>query len=145
MEHWQWGRELVLWVSLAVNAVLFFLLFFKSAINEIVREWWIRRHRREEENRRYLHELRRHLVAYPSHHFFLMIQAVLAGKARTDRELEKISKSMESGGHRLTEAARLFEIKLLDHIIIGRRTYYSFMDNGKIGPAFRKKKRYHAP
>ena len=104
MQHWPWVRELVFWGSLALNAVLFVFFFFKSAINEIAREWWIGRRQRKEEEQNRLYELRRHLVAYPSHHFSLMIQAVLSSRVQTDLELGQILKAVESAGRRLTEA-----------------------------------------
>ena len=34
--------------------------------------------------------------------------------------------------NRIIEAARLFDIKVLDHIIITNESYYSFTDNGNI-------------
>lgn len=33
---------------------------------------------------------------------------------------------------KLTDAARLFDIQLLDHIIVANNTYYSFADEGKL-------------
>ncbi len=33
---------------------------------------------------------------------------------------------------KIKEAANYFEIKLLDHVIIGEKTYYSFADNGEL-------------
>ena len=104
MKHWQWGRELIFWGSVVLNAVLAVLLFFKSAINEIVRDWWTGRRQHREQEQERLHELRRHLVIYPSYHFSLMIQMILSNKIQSDHELQQILRAVESVGRRLSEA-----------------------------------------
>jgi DNA repair protein RadC len=42
------------------------------------------------------------------------------------------SKADESLTKKIQEAAMLFEIKVLDHIIVSNEGYYSFADEGKI-------------
>src|SRR5690606_7200045 len=36
--------------------------------------------------------------------------------------------------HRLVQAGEILGIRVLDHIIIGRDSYYSFADEGQLGP-----------
>ena len=48
-----------------------------------------------------------------------------SGKLRASLEDDKLTK-------RLVEAAKLFDIKVLDHIIIGAGGYYSYNDEGKL-------------
>lgn len=55
--------------SLILNVILFLLIFFRSTLNEIVKEWWVRQREKKERRRVLLKKLYSHLEVFPNYYF----------------------------------------------------------------------------
>ena len=81
-----------LFVSIALNAFFLLLLFFKSALNRIVEEWWLDRKKRKREQHERLVELRSDLskirFTYPKMLFFYAL-------AKTDKDVASKEKDIQ--------------------------------------------------
>ena len=95
MESSGWLRELIFYGSLILNLVLLVALFFRTAINEVVRDWWRERRQRKEEEKSLLHELHYHLNLYPAIHFSIMTQLSMMSMVRTAEEVRQIKSTYE--------------------------------------------------
>lgn len=62
-----------LWLSLAGNVVLIILLFFKSALNDILREAVARRSKDRDRLRELLVELHSHMEEFPKNYFMVLV------------------------------------------------------------------------
>ena len=60
-------------ISIIINIILVPLIFFKSAINEILKEWWLDRRRKKEEAIKRLVEFKTKFTLYNSHNGMLMV------------------------------------------------------------------------
>jgi hypothetical protein len=68
---WAVAKDYVLYASLCLNALSAILLFFRSAINEAIRDWLGRRVQRRREAEDRLHQLHGYLALYPNYLFNL--------------------------------------------------------------------------
>jgi len=87
--------ELIFILSIILNLVLGFAFYFRSAINEIVRDWWKERGKRKKEKKSLLHELNNHLNLYPGSHFMIMTHLAMEIMAKTQEEVRQIKSSIE--------------------------------------------------
>jgi len=92
-------KNLVLIISLILNLILAPILFFKSALNEIVKEWWKEKRKRKIESRNHLVELRKRLIRIQNwSHLMLINQASIKyitdpiAKAKLTTSHEEIKK-----------------------------------------------------
>ena len=90
--------ELIFVLSLILNVVLGFAFFFRSTINDVIRDWWRERRQRKEEQKVLLHELHYYVNVYPTSHFCLMTQLSMMNLARTPQEVRQIESSNEKVG-----------------------------------------------
>ena len=74
--------------SLLLNVLLLFVIFFRTALNEILVKWWTRRQERKSESRKYLMELHRVMDTFVDDYFMsLVIIASGDGGGPTAREV----------------------------------------------------------
>ena len=116
--------ELIFILSIILNLVLGFAFYFRSAINEIVRDWWKERGKRKKEKKSLLHELHYHLNLYPGCHFIVMTHLAMESMARTTEEVRQIKSSYEKTG-KMMEKFVVFsnanELRFSDDIRAGLR------------------------
>ena len=92
---------LILYGSLALNFVLGLALYFRTAINEVVRDWWTRRRSRRQEQEDRLHELHGYLLCYPNYHFIAMTRYFITQRVQTDAEVQEHLRAMQELGEKM--------------------------------------------
>ncbi len=95
MESSGWSRDLILYGSLILNFALAVALFFRTALNKVVQDWWKERRKRRTEKQDRLHQLYKHLGSYSACHFSLMAQLILLQSARTSEEVQRMERKLE--------------------------------------------------
>jgi len=95
MESSGWSRDLILYGSLILNFALAVALFFRTALNKVVQDWWTERRKRRTEEQNRLHQLHKHLESYSACHFSLMAQLILLQSARTSEEVQRMERKLE--------------------------------------------------
>lgn len=71
-------------ISLIINCILACFLFFKSALNEILKEWWLQRQSAKKDKRERLSNIRLSLLKLQAAFPFLLLDIVIV---KTDPEL----------------------------------------------------------
>ncbi len=87
--------ELIFYGSLLMNFVLVVALFFRTALNKVVRDWWTERRQRRTEEQDRLHQLHKHLGSYSACHFSLIAQLTLLQASRTTEEVRRWERKLE--------------------------------------------------
>jgi len=91
------------YASVILNIALLVALFFRTALNDVVRDWWEERRRRHKEEADLLHKLHHHLSLYPTYHFSTMVSLFIMSTARTPEEVSRIKRGMEKTGNVLQQ------------------------------------------
>ena len=87
--------ELIFYGSLLMNFVLVVALFFRTALNKVVRDWWTERRQRRTEEQDRLHQLHKHLGSYSACHFSLIAQLIMLQASRTTEEVRRWERKLE--------------------------------------------------
>ncbi len=95
--------ELIFLLSVILNVVLGFAFFFRSAINDTVRDWWTGRRSRQKEQEDRLHELRGHLLPYPTYHFVMMMRYFIAERVQDDAEVQEHLRAVQEAGNKMQQ------------------------------------------
>jgi len=82
--------DVILILSIILNVVLGFAFYFRSTINDVVRDWWKKRLKHKEEEKSLLHELHYQLSLYPEWHSRLMMQVMFMSVAKTPEAVRTI-------------------------------------------------------
>ena len=77
-------------ISLIVNLVLLLLVFFKSALNEIVKEWWLYKRKAKREKREKLIALRSYILEI-GHLSNMVLFGLASLKVVTDEETKQFN------------------------------------------------------
>jgi len=135
MESWGSIWKLLLYGSIFLNIVFVLLVFFQTALNEIVRDLWRERRRRAEEEKDRLNELYRHLSSYPGYHFSLMMRLLIAERLQSDAELQEHLGAVRDIGDRIEQMQAFFaanELRFPDEIRHGLRDLRTASNAGGI-------------
>ncbi len=102
----------VLWASVALNFVLALILFFRTALNEILLDWYKRSRQRRDRLRTLLLELRKHMSSFAQDYFLVLVGAGLelmggemapAGRKYREEAGERLKEANDFLDHRLPE------------------------------------------
>ena len=122
-------------LSVILNVVLGFAFFFRSAINDVVRDWWKERRQKRKEEQSRLYELNQHLTTYPVQHLCLTLQIMLIKEAQTTTEVQMVQESVESGEASLKQVLDFItanEVRFSDDIRAGLKELREASDIGDV-------------
>lgn len=78
------------WLSLAANGILAALLFFKSALNDVLTKYLARRMERRDRGRQMLLDLNKHMMTFTANHFLSVVGACLTLNPATSTKGKKM-------------------------------------------------------
>ncbi len=107
-------ERVLLALSLAGNFVLAPLLFFKSALNEIVAHWYKERTRRREKNREILRELNQRMVAFQRDYFLLLLSHTIQQNAPDESTRAVAARTFKEMGQCLKTTTEFLDRHELD-------------------------------
>jgi len=81
--------------SVILNVALAVALFLKTAINEIVRDWWKERRQHKKEKQNILHKLNQYVDAYPAYYFSFTTQVVLVRLLPTEQMMRRFENAIK--------------------------------------------------
>lgn len=88
-------------ISLIINCILACILFFKSALNEILKQWWLQRQSAKKDKRERLSDIRLSLLKLQATFPFLLLDIVMV---KTDPKL-----AQKTRGSHFTETTNAFK------------------------------------
>lgn len=87
-------QKILLVISIFLNLLLFIAVFFRSALNEILKDWWTERRQAKKEHKHQLFNLRSHLLKISRlSSTILIFQAMINSKEDTAIKIEMFNNS----------------------------------------------------
>ena len=72
------SKNILFIISLSINFILACLLFFKSALNEILKEWWLQRQSARKDKQKRLSDIRMSLLKLKASFPYLLLDIAIA-------------------------------------------------------------------
>ncbi len=123
-------KNIYLGISIFINIIGCGLLFFKSALNDILKDWWInRRIKKEEATKRLINFKTKFNMKFSQDLNVVLCVAIVRTDIKKNRDTDQTTKNLEQDSMQKSAKARNEIAEFLDYLPVDLINHYNRYDN----------------